>query len=288
MMGRDYEGGTYSQEDSLIVTIGKFFVHGAAFTILFELLFGFVDVFLSLLMYISILGIVVFFVVYFIIVGTVNHGIAGYLWKVESRSNIPSLIGQGLVMGIIIAIFQVPVLFIDLMLWYAPFSVYFIFLIVQFIVISFVSGLVGKQVATWFSKSKGTPSQQPWSTPSERGQVSWESPAPQTSRPGIPTYCPSCRAAFPIKQSDLDERGVGRCRMCGFEIAIHGQDSFSSQRTPSSSQCPYCRAELPPREMSDQTGGVVTCTSCGASFKDNRPRTRGSQQPRRSTRDWDW
>lgn len=289
MMDRGYEGVSYRQDDSLIITIGKYFVHGAAFTIIFEFIFSFISIFLSILMFISILGIVVFFGVYFIIIGSLNHGIAGYLWRVESRSNITSLIGQGLVLGLIIVIFQLPALFIELILWYAPASVYITYLIVQFLAISFVTGLVGKQVATWFSDRKGTPSQQPWDTAPARTQQPWDStPSRQPAATGVPAYCPSCRAAFPIKQSDLDTHGVGRCRLCGFEITTQDHDPFTAQRAQASSPCPYCGYELPPRSMSDQTDGIVTCESCGASFKDSRPRTRGSQQPRRSTRDWDW
>ena len=247
------------------------------------------DIILTIIVYsmiiLGIFGIVLGFAIFFMVIGGLNHGIAGWLWNIESRGAWTSLIGQGLVLGVLMLAFQVPALFIEIMFSFGPAATYLMYVIVQFIAFAFLYGILGKQVAMWFKQDPVT-----WPRPSTTSPWSTStSPTPTSaSSVGVPTYCPNCKAAFPISQSTHSEE-IPKCRVCGVEIATHRQDAFAeSAQTPGTSYCPYCGAEYWNNEIDVE--GFVTCKECGAKIeaRRSRPDRRAPPPQKRDPKDWDW
>ena len=247
------------------------------------------DIILTIIVYsmfiLGIFGIVLGFAIFFMVIGGLNHGIAGWLWNIESKSAWTSLIGQGLVLGVLMLAFQIPALLIEILFPFGSNVTYLMYLVVQFLVLAVVYGVLGKQVAIWFKQDSVSwprpSSTTPWSTST--------SPSPTSaSSVGVPTYCPNCRAAFPISQSTHSGE-IPRCRVCGVEIATYRQDSFvEPAQAPRTSHCPYCGAEYYNNEVDAE--GFVTCKECGAKIQATRirPGRRTPPPQRRDPKDWDW
>lgn len=187
----------YAEEESFIMQLGRYWVHGILYSILggIALIPTFV-VLLFFTLFIGIIGLILGLVVVFLAFGWVNKMIAGFIWKMECRGSWQSLTGHGLGLFFVILVLGIPVLFVEVFFLYNPLLYY----IISYGPVTILYGAAAKYVASYFKETEGSVITMPGS----RGV----SKAPMTT-------CPYCNAVFPYREIDLSLEGTAPCRTCG-------------------------------------------------------------------------
>jgi hypothetical protein len=122
--------------------VGKYFLHGIAFSLLLALLvflWAFVAGFLVVAGYV--IGLIIGIVLLFFIVGGLNIVLTEIIWDVPIRENWQSILGHGLLLSIILVLAGIPSLLVSL--YYPSLTV----TIILFIVYAFVDGYIARWIA---------------------------------------------------------------------------------------------------------------------------------------------
>jgi len=126
--------------------LAKYFVHGIAFSILFTLLaFAWAFVMILLVSLGSIIGLIIGIGLLFLIVGFINTVLGVHLWNIEAETGFWSLFFHGLVLFIIFLIVNLITSVLPNLAFPGTAA-----LVVTFIITSFLDGVIGKNVASWF------------------------------------------------------------------------------------------------------------------------------------------
>jgi predicted Zn finger-like uncharacterized protein len=260
------------EEDSTGKTVAKYFVHGAAYSLLVLVLVT-IWLFVVIIMIVigsimGILGLLLGFgaslAILFMGLGWLNAQISQYIWKNQVKQRWLSLLGHGLLLFIVIFIAGIPSMIIDLMLWSADLFTYTTFTIVNFLIYSLIDGYICKRVAEVFPDDEFTTRAAPTSF---------------LERTTFRGQCTHCGAVYTYKQSVIGPSGTVKCFNCGqlFASKIPVQPP---RRRPSSpptvnytiiestklqAVCPSCGQK---GDYSDKDVflGSVRCHNCGASF----------------------
>jgi hypothetical protein len=122
--------------------LAKYFVHGILFSIL-GLVFVFVWawVFVVLVLFGSFLGLLIGFLVLFLMMGWLNSVITGFVWHIPIKTNWTTVLIHGFVLSIVFVIVHIPSLFLSLGF---PSAVMVILLL---IVYAFVDGFIARRIA---------------------------------------------------------------------------------------------------------------------------------------------
>jgi hypothetical protein len=169
--------------------LAKYFVHGFLYSIIslvLILLWLFLTVLLVLVGFL--IGLLIGVVLLLLIIGFINGFLGDFLWNIERGEGFLSTLFHGLVLGILLLV-------ASLVTYVLPTSVFpsLAAQVVAFVINTFVDGVIGKQVASWFGK-KGEeelrqeiePSQ---TTPSE---ALYTQAAPREISEDLPV-CPLCK-----------------------------------------------------------------------------------------------
>ena len=127
---------------SLPSQVGKYFLHGIAFSLLLTLLvflWAFVAGFLVVAGYV--IGLIIGIVLLFFIVGGLNIVLTEIIWDVPIRENWQSILGHGLLLSIILVLAGIPSLLVSL--YYPSLTV----TIILFIVYAFIDGFIARWIA---------------------------------------------------------------------------------------------------------------------------------------------
>lgn len=127
--------------------LGRFFLHGILFSLLFMILVvAWIFMIVLLVNLGAIIGLIIGFGFLFLIIGYVNTILGAQIWKIEPRTHgISNIFFHGLALFILLAI-------INLLISFLP--NYFIPGIgtqtITFIISAFINGYIGKETASWF------------------------------------------------------------------------------------------------------------------------------------------
>lgn len=236
------------EEDSTGKMVAKYFVHGAAYSLLMLVLWvvwAFVAVIMIVFgVFMGILGVLVglgaSFAILFMMVGWLNAQISQYIWKIQVKQKWLSLLGHGFLLFIAIAIAGIPSMIIDMMMWSVDLFAYSMYTIVHFIVYSLIDGYICKRVSEVFPDDEFT------------GRAA---PTRFLERISFRGQCPHCGAVYMYKHSAIGLSGTVKCFNCGQLLA------------------PEIPAQPPPRKSSslptikytitESTKLLAVCPSCG-------------------------
>ncbi|RDE13383.1 MAG: hypothetical protein C4K49_08590 [Candidatus Thorarchaeota archaeon] len=146
--------GVQNQQDSALKTVGKYFLHGATYSLLmtgFVIVWAFVLLFLVLIG--SIIGLVLGGLIIIMGVGWANKTIAGYIWGITAKGAWTSLLGHGLLLLTGLIIVQIPWSFINTFFSSSSLQVYAVYTVVQFLLMAVIDGVLGKRVASMFEEA---------------------------------------------------------------------------------------------------------------------------------------
>lgn len=130
-------------QQPLGTSVGKYFLHGIVFAaISLVLAFGWAFLFIALVLFGALIGLIIGTVVLFLLLGYVNAGITSMIWHLDIKTDWKSALGHGFVLFIVLAILGIPSLIVNLAYPGIPTAV------TIFLVYSFVNGFVAKQVAS--------------------------------------------------------------------------------------------------------------------------------------------
>lgn len=126
--------------------VGKYFLHGILFSVLF-LLLGFAWVFITILLVSlgAIIGLIIGIGLLFLIAGFINTVLGVHLWNIEAETGFWSIFGHGLVLFILLSIANLITSFLPNLAF--PGTATFV---VTFIITTSLNGVIGKNVASWF------------------------------------------------------------------------------------------------------------------------------------------
>lgn len=125
---------------------GKYFLHGILFSVLF-LLLGIAWIFMMILLVSlgAIIGFIIGIGLLFLIVGFINMVLGVHLWNIEAETGFWNIFFHGLVLFILLLIAN---LITSTLPNYAfPGTAT---LVVTFIISTFLNGVIGKKVSSWF------------------------------------------------------------------------------------------------------------------------------------------
>ena len=271
MMADDY---AYSNDDddSTEKIVAKYFVHGAAYSLLVMVL-AIVWAFVAAIMLIlgATMGVLSFFAgfvasfaILFIALGWLNAQISQYIWKIQVKQKWLSLLGHGLLLFIVIAIAGIPSMIISAMMWSADLFTYVMFTIVNFLIYSLVDGYISKRVAEAFPDDEFTTRAAPTSV---------------LDRSTFRGQCAHCGAVYMYKYSVIGPSGTVKCFNCAQLFAPNVPAQPPSRKPPSlptiqytivestklQLECPSCgqRGNYSDEDIST---GSIKCHNCGATF----------------------
>jgi hypothetical protein len=127
---------------SLPSQVGRYFLHGIAFSLLLTLLvflWAFVAGFLVVAGYV--IGLIIGIVLLFFIVGGLNIILTEMIWNVSIRTNWQSILGHGLVLSIILVFAGIPHLLVSL--YYPSLTA----TIILFVAYTFIDGFIARWIA---------------------------------------------------------------------------------------------------------------------------------------------
>ena len=197
MDGPQSGGPAYSEEPSIIVTIGKYWGHGFLYQLFNTFaLIPLMAALLILTLFLSIIGLVLGLVLVFLVIGWVNKVLSGFIWKIDCRGGFMSLTGHGFAVFLALLLISFPMTFLGIFMWYNLILYY----VIQYAIIPLVQGFIAKAVAKYFEDDASATA-----FPRGRGGTA----------AGPMTTCPYCNAVFPYRQIDITPEGTAPCRTCG-------------------------------------------------------------------------
>lgn len=253
------------EDDSTGKMVAKYFVHGAAYSLLMLVLavvWAFLIVFMVILG--SIVGLIASLAVLFMMVGWLNAQISQYIWKIDVKQQWLSLLGHGFLLFIVMLIASIPSWIIEVMMSSADLITYLMYSIVSFIVYSLINGYIAKHVAEVFPDDEFA------------GRVVSKSGLGRASFRG---KCSNCGAVYMYKYSTIGPSGTVKCFNCAqlFAPKIPAQPPMRrSTSLPSAKYtiiestklqtvCPSC-GQKGNYSDKDVFLGSIRCHNCGASF----------------------
>lgn len=137
-------------------TIGKLFAHGFLFAVIFgALIFGWFFFTFLLVSIGYILGLVIGFALLFLAVGYINRWLAAYLWGIEGATSTVYCFLHGLLLSVFVIVVNFLFVVLPSLIWSG-----WVTWIIAFSVGAFLNGAVGREVASWFRRPPGTPSEE--------------------------------------------------------------------------------------------------------------------------------
>jgi len=259
-------------EDSTERTVAKYFVHGAAYSLLVMVL-AIVWAFVAVIMLIlgATMGVLGFFVgfvasfaILFIALGWLNAQISQYIWKIQVKQKWLSLLGHGLLLFIVIAIAGIPSMIIGAMMWSADLFTYVMFTIVNFLIYSLVDGYISKRVAEVFPDDELTTRTAAMSV---------------LDRTAFRGQCSHCGAVYMYKYSVIGPSGTVKCFNCAQLFAPNVPGKPPSRKPFSLPMAQYTIVESTKLQLvcpscgqkgnyidEDISTGSIRCHNCGAIF----------------------
>ena len=260
------------EEDSTGKTVAKYFVHGAAYSLLVIVLVA-MWAFLAIIMIILgavmgflglIFGLVASLTILFIGLGWLNAQISQYIWMNKVKQKWSSLLGHGFLLFIVIAIAGIPSVIINLIMGSADIITYVMFTIVNFLIYSLVDGYICKRVAEVFPDDEFT---------TRAASTSF------LERTTFRGRCTHCGADYMYKRSVIGPSGTVKCFNCGqlFTPEIPARPPMRRPSPPPTvnytiiedtklqAVCPSC-GQKGNYSDKDVFLGSVRCHNCGASF----------------------
>lgn len=128
--------------DSLPSQVGRYFLHGIAFSLLLTLLvflWAFVAGFLVVAG--SVIGLIIGIALLFFVVGGLNIGLTEIIWGISIRENWQSIFGHGLLLSIILVLAGIPSLLVSL--YYPSLTT----TIILFVAYAFIDGYIARWIA---------------------------------------------------------------------------------------------------------------------------------------------
>ena len=260
------------EKDSTGKTVAKYFVHGAAYSLLVMVLvtiWTFVVIFIIVLGAIMgilslLLGLVASLAILFIGLGWLNAQISQYIWKNQVKQKWPSLLGHGFLLFVVIAIAGIPSMIIDMMMWSADIFTYVMFTIASFLIYALVDGYICKRVAEVFPDDEF---------------IARAAPTSFLERTTFRGQCTHCGAVYMYKHSAIGPSGTVKCFNCGQLLAPEIPAQPVMRRSSSLPTIKYTISEPPNLQAvcpscgqkgdysdKDVFLGSVRCHNCGASF----------------------
>jgi hypothetical protein len=128
-----------------------YFVHGLLFSVL-SLILGFGSIFFLAVLVLTgfIIGLILGLIVLIVIVGWINAVLTSWLWKINIKTGLLSLFGQGLTLMILLFIVAIPNLVMAFLTLNSAF--YVLVVIVSFSIYPFIDGYIAKTVAAWWER----------------------------------------------------------------------------------------------------------------------------------------
>lgn len=141
-----------TESESQLMLLAKYFVHGILFSILgLVLVFVWAAVLIVLVLLGSFLGLLIGFIVLFLLVGWLNSVITGFVWHVSIRTDWKTVLLHGLVLSIVFFIVHVPSLIINLVI---PSAITVVLLL---IVYAFIDGFIARRIAGMWQQKEAPP-----------------------------------------------------------------------------------------------------------------------------------
>ncbi len=138
-----------TESESQFRLLGKYFVHGALFSILgLALSFVWVAILIVLVMLGFIIGLLIGFVALFFIIGWLNSMLTSFIWHMSIKTDWKSILVHGLVLSIVFIIIHIPSIIINLA---AP---NVITVIVLLIIYAFVDGYLARHIGGIWQKKE--------------------------------------------------------------------------------------------------------------------------------------
>ncbi len=128
--------------EPLLSQVGRYFLHGIAFSLLLALLvflWALVAGFLVVAGYV--IGLIIGIVLLFFIVGGLNVGLTEIIWGVSIRENWQSILGHGFLLSIILVLAGIPSLLVSL--YYPSLTT----TIILFVAYAFIDGYIARWIA---------------------------------------------------------------------------------------------------------------------------------------------
>lgn len=148
-----------AERGPLTSQLGKYFLHGIAFSLLFIVL-AVVWVFIAAMLIVAglFIGLIISLAILFYLIGGLNAVLTDLIWSFKVKTRWVNLLGQGFVLFFVLLLAHVPAFIMSLTVPNLIMSV------VLFIVYTFIDGFIAKQVADW---SKPTPEEYEYKVESE-------------------------------------------------------------------------------------------------------------------------
>ena len=133
----------YSLGDLLL----RYFLHGVAFSLLGTvLLLVWVMLLLFLVMIGWFIGLIIGIIALLLFISGLNVFLSGVIWSINVKTGVLSLLGHGLVLGLLQAVAHIPAIIVNLAIPSLAST------IPVFVVYCFVDGFIAKSVAGWWEE----------------------------------------------------------------------------------------------------------------------------------------
>ena len=125
----------------------RYFLHGIAFSLLSTvLLFVWVLLLFFLVMIGWFIGLIIGIIALLLFMGGLNAFLSGAIWSINTRTGLLSLLGHGLVLGLLQAVVHIPAIIVNLTVPNLAST------IAVFVAYCFIDGFIAKKVAGWWKE----------------------------------------------------------------------------------------------------------------------------------------
>jgi hypothetical protein len=138
----------------------KYFLHGIAFSVIFVGLAIFWIVILAVLvMFGSFIGLIIGFILLFLIIGGLNSFLTVRIWDFSTRTGWTSLLTHGVVLFIVLIIVSIPAMVINANIPSLTTT------LIMFIVYAFIDGFIARKVADFWEEEFSSTSENEYKPP---------------------------------------------------------------------------------------------------------------------------
>jgi len=125
----------------------RYFLHGIAFSLLSTvLLFVWVLLLFFLVMIGWFIGLIIGIIALLLFMGGLNAFLSGAIWSINTRTGLLSLLGHGLVLGLLQVVAHIPAIIVNLTIPNLAST------IAVFVTYCFIDGFIAKKVAGWWKE----------------------------------------------------------------------------------------------------------------------------------------
>jgi hypothetical protein len=143
--GKVLHEGSLSEFDRMSFgkKIGRYFLHGVSFAVISLLLFfGWVIVGIALILFGSIIGLILAFILLIFMVGAINTFVSSHVWGFSMKTSLGSIFLHGLVLSLIFMVVSLSTVFPAYLLIHN-----LLYVVLLDVGLCFVNGFIGEKVA---------------------------------------------------------------------------------------------------------------------------------------------